>query len=334
MERYCDKCEKGVRTAIVTKREAYEVMGERIEVDADVLVCSECGEELFCEELDQKTLVSAYNKYRQKHKLLMPEEIKRIREQYGLSQRGFAQILNWGDKTIHRYENGSIQDKAHNSLLFFLKEPWNMRKYLEENEISISSRKKERLLERVNELEIERRRHLSGAVIEYFLALEPCEENGFKPFDYLKFCAMVSFFAYKTQGLSKQRLTRLLSYSDMMFYRKKGVSISGAQYINFPYGPVPKNYDLLLGMMETEHIIRIDRELCGELEQERIVCENGMKENPLTEGEHQILQRVQEKQAEVFTDSMLDKELRAVGSSIDNGEVFSYAHAEKLPALI
>ena len=59
-----------------------------------------------------------------------------------------------------------------------------------------------------------------------------------------------------------------------------------------------------------------------------------MKENPLTEGEHQILQRVQEKQAEVFTDSMLDKELRAVGSSIDNGEVFSYAHAEKLPALI
>ena len=94
MERYCDKCEKGVRTAIVTKREAYEVMGERIEVDADVLVCSECGEELFCEELDQKTLVSAYNKYRQKHKLLMPEEIKSRYGGFCGLQRGVRRILH------------------------------------------------------------------------------------------------------------------------------------------------------------------------------------------------------------------------------------------------
>lgn len=36
----------------------------------------------------------------------MPEEIKKIREQYGLSQRSFAKLLNWGDKTICRYENG------------------------------------------------------------------------------------------------------------------------------------------------------------------------------------------------------------------------------------
>ena len=66
----------------------------------------------------------------------MPEEIKKIREQYGLSQRSFAKLLNWGDKTICRYENGSIQDKAHNSLLLFLREPENMRTYLTENEIA------------------------------------------------------------------------------------------------------------------------------------------------------------------------------------------------------
>ena len=128
MKKYCEECGKEVNTKIITKKETYEVCGESIEVEAKVLVCSECGEEFFCEELDNATLVDAYNEYRRRHKLLFPEEIKEIREKYGLSQRGLAKLLNWGDKTIFRYENGFIQDKAHNSLLLFLREPQNMRK--------------------------------------------------------------------------------------------------------------------------------------------------------------------------------------------------------------
>ena len=72
-----------------------------------------------------------------KHKLLLPDEIKNIRETYGLSQRSFAKLLNWGEKTIQRYERGSIQDKAHNSLLLFLKNPENMKIFIEENEINL-----------------------------------------------------------------------------------------------------------------------------------------------------------------------------------------------------
>lgn len=132
---YCDVCGKEVETKIITRQETFKVCGEDITIDAQVLVCAECGEELFCEELDSATLVNAYNEYRRKHKLLLPDEIKKIREQYGLSQRSFAKLLDWGDKTICRYENGSVQDKAHNSLLLFLREPENMRTYLTENEI-------------------------------------------------------------------------------------------------------------------------------------------------------------------------------------------------------
>lgn len=100
MRKYCDECKKEVETKIITKRETYDVCGEAIEVDARVLVCAECGEEFYSEELDSATLVRAYNEYRRRHKLLLPEEIKKIREQYGLSQRSFAKLLNWGDKTI------------------------------------------------------------------------------------------------------------------------------------------------------------------------------------------------------------------------------------------
>lgn len=105
------------------------------------MICTECGEDLFCEELDSATLICAYNEYRRRHKLLLPEEIKKIREQYGLSQRGFAKLLNWKDKTIRRYENGSIQDKEHNRLLLFLRDPKNMRIYLAENKITLNHAK-------------------------------------------------------------------------------------------------------------------------------------------------------------------------------------------------
>ncbi len=152
MKKYCDKCRKAAETHIVTKKETYEVFGESYDVDAQVLVCSECGEELFCEKLDNDTILAVYDKYRSKHKLLSPDQIKQIREQYGLSQRGFARLLNWGDKTIRRYEDGSIQDKAHNSVLLFLKDPENMESYLSENETPLSEKQKNKLLEIVDEL--------------------------------------------------------------------------------------------------------------------------------------------------------------------------------------
>ena len=139
MKKYCEECGREVDTIIIKKKETYVVCNESIEVDAQILTCAECGEEFFCEDLDNATLVAAYNKYRRKHKLLLPEEIRAIREQYGLSQRSFAKLLNWGDKTICRYENGSIQDKAHNSLLLFLREPQNMRAYVMENEIGLAN---------------------------------------------------------------------------------------------------------------------------------------------------------------------------------------------------
>ena len=80
MKKYCEECGREVETKIITKKESYNVCGETIEVNAQVLVCADCGEEFFCEELDNKTLITAYSEYRRRHKLLLPEEIKKIRE--------------------------------------------------------------------------------------------------------------------------------------------------------------------------------------------------------------------------------------------------------------
>ena len=47
MRKYCEECGREVETKVITKKEAYDVCGESIEVDAKILVCAECGEEFY-----------------------------------------------------------------------------------------------------------------------------------------------------------------------------------------------------------------------------------------------------------------------------------------------
>lgn len=54
MKKYCDICGRNVDTEIPRKNEEFNVLNDRIEVETQVLTCKECGEEIFCEELDNK----------------------------------------------------------------------------------------------------------------------------------------------------------------------------------------------------------------------------------------------------------------------------------------
>ena len=312
MMKYCEMCGKEVSAKIVTRNEIYAVCGEQVEVEAQLLICEECGEELFCEELDHETLVSAYNEYRRRHKLLFPDEIREIREQYGLSQRSFARLLNWGDKTVHRYENGALQDRVHNSLLVFLREPDNMQTYLANNEVVLNERQKERLQNTVSRLQKGLQRKEDARLINRMISGEPSIENGFREFDYDKMCAMVLYFACSSEDLLKVKLLKLLNYADMIYYKENGISMSGARYIHLPYGPVPQNYDIILGLMAADHIVHIDVTFDHGYEKHQVIPEAGMPEEELTESETDVLCRVQKRFADF-------------GSS----EISAYSHQEK-----
>ncbi len=331
MKKYCEECGREVDARVICKRESYIVSGESIEVEAEVLACPQCGEEFYCERLDHTTLLKAYNEYRRRHKLLQPEEIKEIREQYGLSQRSFAKILNWGDKTVHRYENGSLQDKAHNSLLLFLRSPENMKAYLAENEVPIGGRQKEKLLEKIGELEEVWPGGEGKKLLDKLFRKRPSIENGFREFDFEKFCAMVVFFAGKCDGLLKVKLLKLLNYSDMVFYKENGISISGTQYVHLPYGPVPKNYDILLGMMEAEGIVHIEVNFEQGYEKHQVMPGSGTKEEVLTREETEVLERVYRKFANFGSAEISDYSHRERGyRDTKKGEVISYAYAKDI----
>lgn len=328
MRKYCEECGREVETKVITKKEVYDICGESIEVDAQILVCAECGEEFYCEELDDATLVQAYNEYRRRHKLLLPEEIKKIREQYGLSQRSFAKLLNWGDKTICRYENGSIQDKAHNSLLLFLREPENMRTYLMENEIVLDERQKKKLLDIVDKLEQDTGYRVGRRFFDMFFSRIPSEENGFKGFDYEKLCAMVLFFANKSTELLKTKLMKLLNYSDMVFYKENGISISGLRYAHLPYGPVPDNFDIILGKMAADHLAHIEVVYDGAYEKHQVIPECDVPKGILSDAETEVLNRIYEKFKNFGSVEISDYSHKEKGyNATKTGQIISYAYA-------
>lgn len=328
VRKYCEICEKVVKTKVISKKEVYKVLGEEIEVEAQVLVCAHCNEEFYSEELDSITLTKAYDEYRKRHKLLLPEEIKKIREFYGLSQRSFSKLLNWGDKTIHRYENGSIQDKAHNSLLLFLRKPENMALYLKENRHSLQEKQLSKLLELLEPFIKANEKEKAIRFFDLYISSEPSIENGFKNFDYEKFAAMVIFFASKGKDLLKTKLMKLLNYSDMVFYKENSVSISGLKYVHLPYGPVPEKFNILLERLETDKIAHIDVEFDGKYEFHKVIPDKNTFDDVLTSKEIDVLERIYKKFEKFGSIEISNYSHKEKGySSTSPGEIISYMYA-------
>lgn len=114
---YCSMCNKNQETRIINKAQTLNVKGREITLVVPVRICTVCGEDVLDEELDNESLVAFYNEYRKLENLLLPTDIRVIRQKYGLSQSSFAKLLGFGEKTITRYENGAIQDICHDNLI-------------------------------------------------------------------------------------------------------------------------------------------------------------------------------------------------------------------------
>lgn len=148
--KFCYECAKNVNTKIVEGYEAFNVKGTEIKVLSKKRVCSECGEEMSDVELDDATLTMVYEQYKVMNNMLTSKEIKKIREKYSISQKGLALVLGWGEKTITRYENGSLQDKTHDSILKSINNYSKFIEYWEKNKDKLSKNDRTKVETKLN----------------------------------------------------------------------------------------------------------------------------------------------------------------------------------------
>lgn len=70
--------------------------------------------------------------------------------------------------------------------------------------------------------------------------------NGFRKYSPEKMAAMIWHFAAKGKQMYKTKLNKLLFYADFVNFYLNGRSISGANYVHLPFGPVPDQYEQIL----------------------------------------------------------------------------------------
>jgi len=83
-----------------------------------------------------------------------------MRNKYGLTQKEMSNLLGWGDITYHRYENGSLPDQAHNSLLLLIEDPKNVRTIMKNNSHNLSSEVLSKLQNKLKELSVSKDRNI------------------------------------------------------------------------------------------------------------------------------------------------------------------------------
>lgn len=251
-------------TTIIERQETYVVKGEKITVDAKIKKCEICNQEFFDVNLDTENLKNAYKKYKEQHNLMQAEEIVALRKKFNLTQNMLAVLVGCTQATIARYEKGSIQSETHNTALELLKNFDNIRKIFEikKADFSIGERK---ILEKVLCGEKFDVNAMSINLLENVYNYSPSIYSGFKKFDMQKFMAAILFFALNQADLYKTKLMKLLWYTDMLYFKKNAVSMTGMKYIHQKYGPVPERHSLCLSVMEELGIIELQEQEYGEV---------------------------------------------------------------------
>ena len=128
----CPICGSG-SIKVEKKPETFEYKGQTFTLELTVYSCDVCEEDFFDNNEMKRHQKTIKDFQRRVDGLLTSEEIKQIRNKYGLSQRELAHILGIAEKSIAKYEAGFVaQSKAMDNLLRIIEKFPDVLKYLKQ----------------------------------------------------------------------------------------------------------------------------------------------------------------------------------------------------------
>ncbi|MBU6342849.1 MAG: DUF4065 domain-containing protein [Bacteroidetes bacterium] len=242
----------GKEMKLVVRPDTLAIRKEQFQIMHRLWLCEDTGE-VFEYNIDE-TIRQAEDQYRVKHNLPFPEEIKAIREQYGLSAAKMSEVLRLGINQYKQYENGELPSESNANLIYLARDPKDFSQLvqysaIEESEKNTLIKKSEALIALQNQ------RIAKAWILEFLMGNAlPGLERGFRYPNLEKFGLMVQFFARNMTPL-KTQLNKLLFYSDFAHFKQYGRSISGAKYRAISMGPVPDNFDGLFQYLENNRFV-------------------------------------------------------------------------------
>ncbi|GAB2590556.1 type II toxin-antitoxin system antitoxin SocA domain-containing protein [Spirosoma areae] len=229
---------------------------ELFTVEYQYYLCEDSGEEFITPEIGDANLSQVYNSYRIKHQIPFPDEIKKIRNLYGLSAVKMSEILGFGVNMYRNYEAGEMPNDSNARFIKTASNPESFRDIVSYSS-ALSGKDLERLNERIAEI-IEDREASIISKDEYIMDGKVASEyTGYKVPDLNKALNVVVYFA-ETLKPWQTALNKLLFYADFGHCKATGQSITGLSYRAITYGVVPRSYDKLFAEAADQNLVKVN----------------------------------------------------------------------------
>jgi len=215
--------------------------------------CKKTGKEFTTSETGDLNIIQIFNIYRERKRILFPEQIIEMRQRYGLSAAKMSEVLGFGANTYSNYEKGEIPNDSNSTLMNQAYKPKGFLSIIKEKEDLFTAKQFKILCDRIEEI-INERKNICLQDYLFSESTRPTEFTGYKMPDIEKIENAVIYFLQNPYTYIT-RLNKLLFYSDFLNFSKTGFSITGMRYAAIDKGPVPNNYNLLLSVLEKEGAI-------------------------------------------------------------------------------
>lgn len=221
--------------------------------------CEDTGEQFVDTELGDLNLQQVHNQYRAKHNLPFPDEIRSIREKYGLPATKMSEILGFGVNSYGNYERGEVPSLSNAKIIQLAAHPRQFKELVLLAD-SLNDRQRQQMLTKLDRIiSAEKAGRLDEAFLHYLLPSGlPDIYSGFRQPDLDKIIQMVVFFAQNCAPW-KTQLNKLLFYADFLMFKRSCFSISGLRYRAIQNGPVPHNYDSLFEYLVNKEWLAITK---------------------------------------------------------------------------
>lgn len=234
----CPYCNQVTELEKIEGKDTIKVRNEDITVICSFLRCQQCGQDFDDPKSKDDSLDAAYREYRCKYNMLQPEDIRKFRDNYELTQKELSELLSWGEVTLSRYEKGKLQDTAHDTMLHLIQNPINLLDLINKKPNALGQEKRTKLINKLSTM-IQLENDFENIYQNIFGAYEPNIYSGFQKLNIHKVITMILYFCYP-EGQFQTKLWKLLFFTDNLHFKRHKKSITGLQYVKMPYGPVPR----------------------------------------------------------------------------------------------
>lgn len=249
MKGFCPHCQKEIEVTLRQTTENYSIKGHNILVNVEYFICNNCNEDFSTPGQMDKCLNEGFNKYRQIENIIFPDEIIKIREKYGASQKAFAKILALGELTINSYEQGSLPSKSVSNLIKLMEKIENFTELFEKNKHQLSKRQIQKIESTLSHEQV------VCCHIDPDSMIEVHEKyTGYGRPDWEKLILVWQLIlSFAQKKLYKMVILKISFYIDFAFYKHNIRSITGWPYARLPFGPVPDEWKMLINVAIEEN---------------------------------------------------------------------------------